>query len=852
MRHPLLAPLAAVAAGVFTARFADFSFTETWIGGALLAGLALVALRLPRTRAGLAAGCCGFFFAGLALSSIEAPVDGDRIDLAVARMELDLGQPVRLSGTVAEPPEVFEDADRFVLEAELLLADEPVSGRVRVTVNRPVEDPPLQLAFGQRIEFFGRLRELHNYQNPGAFDRVNYLHGRGIYMSATVRPYTPLLPLEGVRGSAMGRWLWNLRGKAHSRFDALTAELGSDRSVGAAVLKAMLLGDRSALERQTVLEFQRTGAYHALVVSGLHAGVVALSVFMMFRLLGGPRILEAVAAVGLVAGYAVFLEGSLSITRAVWMLGGYLIASHGLYRSRQALNVVAGVALGFLLADPDLLADAGFQLSFGSVALIAGVAVPILQATIEPFRRALVDIWNFDRDLHSGVDVLEWRVHVRNWLEPVAILLPFQRGVTTMAALGGLRVLCWAAALMAVSAVLAIGLAAPLAWHFQRIAGGGVAANLVVMPLLAFVIPAGFVALAGNSSMFMAAALGGAEMIGRAVAWCAATLPLDIRVPPPPGWLSGLAIVSVIGVGWALQRPKGPRVWVVGLALVCFALIVIHPVAPDFEPGRLELSLIDVGQGEALLLVAPDGRAILVDAGGVPDFGGLKRSTFDVGDAVVSPYLWSRSYRKLYALAVTHPDWDHYGGAFSILENFRVGALWLPAGIFGDEFEELVALARRRGTQVRYWRTGDSELLAGVFLEAIHTNAAAARNDLSLAFRVRYGEHDLLLTGDLEEAGEGRLAQQLSHSKGGILKVAHHGSRSSSHPPLLDRFRPALSLVSAGYDNLYGHPHDEALERLAAAGSHTLRTDQDGLVRVLTDGRRYEVRTFKRNQALLP
>ncbi len=846
----MLAPLAAVAAGVFSARLADFSFTETWIAGILLASIALAAFRLPSPRAGLASACCGFVFAGLALGSIEAPVDERRIDLVVEASGIDLAQPVRLRGTVVEPPEDFEDADRFVLEAELLLANEPVRGRVRVTVNRPPGDPPLELKFGQRLEFFGRLRELRNYQNPGAFDRVGYLHDRGIYMSATVRPYTPLLPLEGVGGSALERWLWSCRAEAHRRFQALIAELGAQDSVGAAVLKAMLLGDRSALERQTELEFQRTGTYHALVVSGLHAGVVALSVFILFRLIGGPRILEAVAAAGLVAAYAIFLEGSLPVSRAAWMLGAYLLASHGLYRSRQALNVIAAVALGFLVADPELLSDTGFQLSFGSVALIAGVGVPILRATIEPLRRALVDIWNVDRDLHSGLEVVEWRVWLRNWLEPLAILVPLPRSVTTLGATATLRTLCWAGALVLVSAVIAVGLAAPLAWHFQRIAGGGIAANLVVMPLLAFVIPAGFIALGTSSSVVMYAALSGSELIGQAVAWCAAHVPLDIRVPPPPDWLAALAVASVIGVGWSVQAAGRGRRTALAAALACFALVVIHPVAPEFERGRLELSLNDVGQGEAILLVAPDGRAILVDAGGVPDFGGTKRSTFDVGDAVVSPYLWSRSYRELHALAVTHPDWDHLGGAFAVLENFRVGSLWLPAGIFGGEFAELISIARRRGTDVRYWRTGDSAILAGAYLEAVHTNAAAERNDLSLAFRVKYGEHELLLTGDLEEAGEQRLAGQLDRSQGGVLKVAHHGSRTSSHEPLLHRFRPALSLISAGYDNLYNHPHQEALERLAAAGSHTLRTDQDGLVRVFTDGRRYEVRTHKRNQTL--
>ena len=165
-----------------------------------------------------------------------------------------------------------------------MLDGKAVSGRVGVTANRHVEDQPLQLAFGRRLEFFARLRGLRNYQNLGVFDRVARLHRCGIYITATVRPYTPLLPPEGRSGSAVDRSLWWLGSEAKLRFEALVANADKRDSIRAAVLQAMLLGDRSAIERQTQLEFQRIGTYHALIASDLHAVLVALAVFALFRL----------------------------------------------------------------------------------------------------------------------------------------------------------------------------------------------------------------------------------------------------------------------------------------------------------------------------------------------------------------------------------------------------------------------------------------------------------------------------------------------------------------------------------------------------------------------------------------
>jgi competence protein ComEC len=397
-------------------------------------------------------------------------------------------------------------------------------------------------------------------------------------------------------------------------------------------------------------------------------------------------------------------------------------------------------------------------------------------------------------------------------------------------------------ALFLLSAVLLVALAAPLAWHFQRIAGAGPAANVVAVPLLSVAVTAGLGGLLANQPEPFAVAGLAAEGM-RSAAERSGASGRDWRIPPPPGWLVGLALLSL--VAWITGLAKGRWcAWAGGAAAITvFVIVAAHPFGPAIERGWLEVAAIDVGQGEALVLGLPDGSAGLIDAGGIADFRSVV-SVFDVGEEVVSPYLWSRSIKSLRFLALTHPDADHIGGAAAILRNFAVEELWLGRGTFEGEYAPLIDDARRRGVRIVWLGRGDERALGGVTIEVLNPGPAGelTRNDLSLVLLTRYGKHEFLLTGDLEGAGEAAIVQRLRVVDGELLKVSHHGSRTSSTRDLLSSFRPEFALISAGADNLYGHPHAETLQRLRQAGVRVMRTDEDGLVRLLTDGERLEVR----------
>ena len=866
MRYPLVAPLAALTAGIVSAHYTPFSFRETLLSCLLCGLLAWVGVRFDARGAARFACLVGFGFLGALLPSGDRPADLGRIPsdplLITSVLEREKGppadwlqDPVRLRGWVLRPPESLGLADRFVLEAETVFHDMPVRGAVRVTVYRAEGEPPLDLEYGRRIEFLAAVRPPRNFGNPGSFDWAGYLRRQGIYLTASVRSGTPIFDLPGKGGSVWAARLWDARRGAAKRFDRLVGSAPSEgaEAAGPMILRALLLGDRLGLGRETVELFQRTGTYHALVISGLHVGVVAALVVFLLRMIAAPRWLQAVLALSAVTFYALLAGSKVPVARAGCMFAAVMIAAL-LYRRRRALNVVAGTAGAFLIWDPELLFEAGFQMSFLAVAMIAGVGVPLLELTVEPYRRALKDVWNEDLDLHLPPPVAQRRVALRMILDPLRQVTRLPKSVLAWMICGPLRVLAWCAALALVSLVIQVGLALPLAVHFHRVSWTGLFANLFVVPLLFVAVPAELLGLMFESRGLFGVGLWAASTTAEVVEAFAERLPLEMRVPAPPPALALLFAAALLLLAASFSRGRKAILASGSLVVVLLAVLLLHPFPPRYTAGRLELTALDVGQGEALFLALPEGKTMLLDAGGMPDFGGIVRRGIDIGDQVLSPYLWSRSIQRIDVVAVSHLDADHVGGLPAILRNFQVGALWVADDSPGPEWARLEARAAGYGVPIVRLRRGDRQVLDGVRFDVLGPPGAGGdlkRNDRSLVLAATYGSHRFLLTGDVEEKGENALLESAAGAIGPsqVLKVAHHGSRTSTHPPFLDRVRPWFGLVSAGYRNPYRHPHEAVVERLENRGVVVLRTDLEGAITVTSDGKRFRVSTFRGDHA---
>jgi competence protein ComEC len=386
--------------------------------------------------------------------------------------------------------------------------------------------------------------------------------------------------------------------------------------------------------------------------------------------------------------------------------------------------------------------------------------------------------------------------------------------------------------------------------YFHRLSFSGLSANVVVVPVLSAVVPLGFAAVAMNAA-WLAHFCAWLLSLARIAAAFHARWEPDWRIPAPPVWLAIFFVAALIVAAWRTERRWARYLCAAsfGTAIALLAFIALHPFAPRIEPGKFELSAIDVGQGDSLLAAFPDGALMLVDAGGIPSFGRSRKPGIDIGEDVVSPYLWSRSIKRLDVVAMTHAHEDHMGGMSAILRNFRPRELWTGATQDSPEWRGVLETAERLHIAVRHMRRGSPFEYGGASLQVLapgpdYVADAKPKNDDSLVMRIRFGKTSFLLTGDMEKRIEYELADAGLLEHDDVLKVGHHGSRTSSTNALLEAERPAFGIISAGFDNSYGHPHPATIQALEHEHTAIYRTDELGLVTVVSDGKRLRVESF--------
>jgi competence protein ComEC len=298
------------------------------------------------------------------------------------------------------------------------------------------------------------------------------------------------------------------------------------------------------------------------------------------------------------------------------------------------------------------------------------------------------------------------------------------------------------------------------------------------------------------------------------------------------------------------------------MSLTTTLVIVAHPFSAPRPDGRLRVDFLDVGQGDAALVTMPDGTTLLVDGGGRPGFlaprgdeddvAAFEHDTRGVGDAVVSEYLWWRGLSRVDYVLATHADADHIEGLNDVVRNFGVGAALVGrAPARDEEFARFDATARGAGVPLQLVARGDRLRFGAVTVDVLwpppsDDTRAASGNDDSVVLRLRYGRRTLLLTGDVESRAERALLLAGDDLRVDALKVAHHGSRTSSTAGFVTAARPAVAVVSVGRDSPYGHPHAEVVARWRAAGAQLLTTGGRGTVTVSTDGDDLKVETFVR------
>jgi competence protein ComEC len=823
----------------------------------LITGYILLRKNWISTAALFAAGA--WLMLGVAASNLErASVPPNLGSTLIESGKLDAGAALRWRGRLRSDPLHLPWGMRYEIDLDEVESSggvTPVSGGLRLTYFTPESasaNPP-QVRAGDRIEALVRARPVYNYGDPGSFDFRGYLARQNIQLQGALRN-GQLLTIVGHPRLSLSARFARARGHLLNTLNDLFAPQPDE----GALARAMLLGDRTFVDRDRAVDFQKTGVYHVLVLAGLHVG--ALAAFFIWagrrlRLALLPRILLTLLVL---AGYACIVEDRPPIIRAVLMAAVYLSAKL-LYRRMDLLNVAAISALAILTTRPSEISDPSFLLSFTAVATIGAIAIPLIARSSEPYRLALDHLSDVTRDVSHPPRIIQFRIEMRAAVAWISSRLPrfakpFAPGLMVHPFRGALYF--WE--IIFISAILQLGMLPPLAYYFHRVTLAGPFANVPALLLTGLIVPIGFLMLA-TSPFSHALAAWVAKLLGivlamldAAVRWFAGWHGASYRIPEPSLALIAVFIAFAIALSAAVRwRRKSWWRWSTAGALLATAFIIAsHPFSPRFAPQRLELTVLDVGQGDSLFLSFPNGHTMLIDAGG--EIGTFHsdgmRSGMDVGEEVVSPYLWSRGLKRIDVVALTHAHEDHLGGLPAIFENFRVGEFWVGRDIQSAAYRQVLAAARAHGVLIRHMKQGDAFSEDGVTGEILWpddlSEGQSAKNDDSLVMRLTDGAESYLLAGDIERPSERKILAEEQPVGVNFLKVAHHGSKTSTTDPFLSAAHPAFAAISAGRDNIFGHPSPEVTERLEAAGVRVYRTDRDGAETASTDGKTLRVSSF--------
>ncbi len=833
--------------------------------------------------AGLLATSC---FAAWQFQISRRALPPNHLQTLIERSEIDWREPVRLAGRLTSEPRRRPGGTVYEIEAEAIesggqpAAAGPTSGGVRLSYYERPDEPGAQAVAlpqvhaGDRVEALAKFHPPRVFRNPGGFDYRAHLARQGVFLLGNLRD--PALLLKTGRGHA------GIRGELSRLRVHLLEKLErfypreSDANV-VAVLKAMLLGDRDFVEEDIAEDFRRTGTFHALVVAGLHVGALAAFLwFVLRRLRVSPVWTTAVILIALIL-YALLVEDRPPIARAVWVAGVYLIGRL-LYRNLDFLNSVSVAALGLLWLRPEWLFDAGFQLSFLAVYGIGAIGLPWVEAVTTPRRQALFELDDVRRDDRLEPRQAQFRIELRmlvGWLEQKIARLPVAgmraKTIAAAAVIWPVRLGLRVADLVLISVAIQIGFLVANAVYFHRVSWSGFGANVVVVPLVGIIVPLGFLTLATGAAwpalgLWLGKALGiVTHAMLAAVNWFSGATLLSYRVAMPPRWLTIAYLAAFVLFAWSLRARHGRRSegsgrgwWRPAAAaplLVAIYLVAACPFSPALHRGKLEMTVLDVGQGDSIFVAFPDGRTMLIDGGG--QIGAFmeagRRRGMDIGEEVVSPYLWWRRVKKLDWVVLTHAHHDHLDGLRAIAENFRIGTIWVSHDPDSQAYRSFLEVLARKKIPVAHRQAGEHFAAGNLKGEILsppeeHSLPRPPSNNDSLVILLRFdpsaGGVRLLLPGDIERKIEHGLVDAGASLASDILKVPHHGSRSSSSAEFLSAVGARYQVMSVGDGNPFGHPHRETLERLERHSGRLFRTDRDGAVTFVIDGRSIQATTY--------
>ncbi len=807
--RPLIPILIAFIGGILTAHLCGIqgSGSGLWLMPAITVGF-LLSFIIPSERR-FTCFLALFFMTGLFLDSSKNQ-DPSRLPLAKHR------EKVTLEGTVLEPARIFRDTAKLVVRAESLRyggRHVPVREKILVTVYNPTGD----FIPGERILFPARLRPFNNFKNPGGYDYESAMKIKGFACAATVSDGRRIVPM----GRGALPFPLNIVERARRPLRDFFRERLSFRNQ--ALFRALILGERQDISPDLREPFIIAGLGHVLAVSGLHIGLIAWLFFSFARgllslstsllLKTDVRKVAALLTCLPVVAYTGLAGFQVSSQRAMIMVLSYLF-SLIIDREKEMWSTLALAAILVLACDPHALFTLSFQLSFCAVIGILWLTPPIYR------KIALNGLLERARRLHME------------------------------------RLLTYVSGMMAVTAGTMVFLLPMTTYYFHRISMVSIPANLTAVPVLGlWIIPLGLLSVlcwplsASVAGFFLQAAALGMDWMQAIVGFWADFQWSEIWVVTP----NLLEIFLFYGFLVLLSLIKSYRSARVALLILSLAIVgdVGYWILQTRFHRHLDITFLDVGQGNAALIQFPGKERMMIDG------GGFSRATFDVGKMVIAPFLLRQKIRRIDYLVLSHPQSDHMNGLRFMASHFHPRQFWSNGDVARTpSFVELKRNLERHGVENKLPKDllGKKEI-RGVIIEVLHPppdrrNGYSAHsgknlNDRSLVLRMSHHGTSIMFPGDIERNGETSLVSgACGYLESDILLSPHHGSRSSSSKAFLECVRPRLCVISCGKNNFWGFPHRETLEKLKATGCRIIRTDRAGAVHVRVKEAGFDVDMF--------
>lgn len=886
--NPLLVLATGFSVGIVAAKFL---ITDWTVLTALLVVSSFVAL-IQRANA-LSAPALFLAFAaagGLCFFAETNSIADDRLRQFYDTGRLISGDALDLEGVVISGTEPAHDGYFIELASEEITSrgtTAKATGNVRLFI--PIDGPEagndfhdLQISYGSRLLIACRPVREEQFQNPGVRSRKESLDEQGIDVVTTLK--SPLL-IENIGQERMLVPLGFIFEWRERLIDSFRKNLDG-RAAG--VMIASLLGDKYFVDKATADAFREGGIFHILIISGLHITFLGgLALFFVTRFTR-QRLVQFVVTAGFLWAYTLAVGANIPVLRAS-LVFTLLLFSRLIYRTPNLLNTLGACALLLLVHRPSSIFTSSFQLTFVSVGAIVGIAFPVIEklrsigrwmpSAEHPFPPSVpLSLRRFAETLYWRDALWEHEGRRHIWSGNL-----FKSPLFRMDGHGTLQTgLAYLFEAFVISVIIQICLLPLSVYHFHRISFVGIVLNLWVGLLLAvetFVaVFAVFISLLSETlalPIFRAADLLNSVLLYfpelfSGSGWA------GIRLPAYSGF--GLLIYFayfVPGVMLAIAlyrwdpfkllrrwsvRDAVPVLGASALLAIFATIIVMHPLSLSPADGTLRVDLLDVGQGDAALVTFPNGETLLVDGGGRIDFhrpvtdrdgeDRFERDIPGIGEEVVSRYLWHKGYSAIDYVLATHADADHIDGLGDIAQNFAVGKVFIGRAPDGDmEYAAFTQILNERNISRQSVRKGDSFIVAGVVVDVLWpdpelTSFVLSDNDNSVVVKLTFGSRSILLTGDIERSAEPAIVTGGSSLKADVVKVPHHGSRTSSTSALVDAARAEYAIISVGRRSRFGHPHLEVVQRWQASGAKVMTTGERGMISVSTDGENIELNTF--------